>query len=300
MRNCIACGLLAALVLATANTAAAEEEVPYTQEEDHVYLSLDGQDFYMDIFRPKEADGPGEGLGIIDIASGAWSSDRGKIADHKRAGMFDIFCARGYTVFAVRPGTRGQFPIPEMVDHIKHAIRYIKENAEEYGVDPERLGITGPSAGGHLASLATLTAEPSDPDAEDPLLRHSTEVAAAGVFFPPTDFLNWGGNRAAHARLGDLYFRGGVDGHSDEAIAERAREISPRHQVRGKTVPFLIFHGDADLVVPLQQSEVLVEALEAAGSEVTLVVVPGGGHPWPTINEEIEKLADWFDEVLRK
>jgi acetyl esterase/lipase len=254
----------------------------------------------MDIFQPVEKDSadPGHGLAIVDVASGAWFSDRGKIEDHKKAKFYDIFTEHGYTVFAVRPGTRGKFTALEMVDHIKHAIRYIKANADEYGIDPDRIGITGPSAGGHLASLVALTPEPGDPNAEDPLLRHGTEVKAAGIFFPPADFLDWDGGKNAHERLGDLYFKGGIKDRSPEEIAQRAREISPRHQVKGKTPPFLIYHGDADPLVPLQQSEVLVQALKEHGNDVKFIVVPGGAHPWPTIDEEVAEMADWFDKVL--
>ncbi|MBI2435419.1 MAG: alpha/beta hydrolase [Candidatus Hydrogenedentes bacterium] len=277
------------------------QEVPYDQVQDHVYATIDGQDFYMDIFTPKAKDPalPGHGLAIVDVASGAWHADRGKIEDHKKAQFYDIFTKHGYTVFAVRPGTRGMYTALEMVGHVKTAIRYIKAHAADYGIDPKRLGLTGPSAGGHLATLVALTPEPGDPSASDPLLQQSTDVQAAGIFFPPTDFLNWNGNTNVAARLGDLYFKGGVNGHTPEEIEARAKEISPRYQVKGKTPPFLIFHGDADPMVPLQQSEVLVAALKEQGNEVTFTVVPGGAHPWPTIDQEVAKMADWFDAKLR-
>ena len=279
---------------------AAAQETPYVQEEDHVYATIDGVDFYMDIFTPKERDPekPGHGLAIVDVASGAWHADRGKINDHKKAQFFDVFTKHGYIVFAVRPGTRGAYDATEMVDHLHQAIRYIKAHAETYGFDPDRLGITGPSAGGHLASLVALGPRSGDPASEDPLARIDTAVKAAGVFFPPTDFLDWNGGTRSYLRLGELFWKEGVEGKSDEAIRERAMLLSPRHQVKGKTVPFLIFHGDADPLVPLQQSEVLVEALKAHDNDVTFVIVPGGAHPWPTIYEEVEQMAQWFNKVL--
>lgn len=284
-------------VLLTACLARAQD-VPYEQEQDHVYATIDGQDFYMDIFTPKKHEGPGHGIGIVDIASGAWASGRGKIEDHKKAGFYDIFTTHGYTVFAVRPGTRGKFPIPDMVEHIRHAVRYIKAHAADYHVNPDNLGITGPSAGGHLASLVALTPQPGDPKAEDPLLRFDTSFKAAGIFFPPTDFLHWGGDISAHERLGDLYFKDGIKDKTPEQIEERAKEISPLYHVTADAPPFLIFHGDADPMVPLQQSEVLVKALKEKGVDVTFTVVPGGAHPWPTIPVEVEKMAQWFDQKL--
>ena len=278
--------------LAMAQEAA--EKLPYTQEQDFVFAQVDGKDITMDIFKPT---GEKNGLGIIDVASGAWSSSRGKIEDHKKAMFYDIFCKRGYVVFAIRPGSRGAYAVPEMVANLKRGIRYIKEHASDYGIDPERLGITGPSAGGHLATLTVLTADAGDPNVTDPLLRHSTQVAAAGIFFPPTDFLNWNG-KPAHERLGDLYFKDGIAGKSPEQIEAAAKAASPLYQVKEKTIPFLIYHGDADPLVPLQQSQVLVDALKATGTEVEFHIVPGGAHPWPTIPVEVAKMGDWFDKRL--
>src|SRR5690606_27000405 len=113
----------------------------------------DGIGLVMDVFRPA---GESNGLGIVDVASGAWHSDRGKIDDHKKAQMYDIFCGRGYTVFAIRPGSRSIYPAKAMVDHLNRGIRYVKAHADEYGVDASKLGLTGASAGGHLALMVSL------------------------------------------------------------------------------------------------------------------------------------------------
>jgi len=70
--------------------------------------------------------------------------------------------------------------------------------------------------------------------------------------------------------------------------------------VKTKPVPFLIFHGDADPLVPLQQSQKLVAALKAAGGSAELIVKPGGGHPWLTLPDEVKVMADWFDQRLAR
>ena len=85
---------------------------------------------------------------------------------------------------------------------------------------------------------------------------------------------------------------------SDEEFLEALRRASPVHQVTDTAPPFLLIHGDADRVVPLQQSEALKAALEAAGVPVQLIIKPDGGHPWPTIHEEVAIAADWFDKTL--
>lgn len=287
--------LALALFAAFAVNAAAQDDKPYVQHQNVVYGEAHGVGLLMDIFEPT---GDRNGRAIVDVVSGAYYSDRGKLRDHERARLFDIFCSKGYVVFAARPGSVSHFTGDEMIRHVERAIRYAKHRAADFNVDPENLGIMGASAGGHLASLAALTPKPGKPDANDPVDRYDTSVDAAGVFFPPTDFLNWNGEKRSLKTIEGLLFNDGIDGKPEDEVEAKAREISPFHNVNGAAVPFLIFHGDADTVVPLQQSEILVEKLETAGSDVRLVVKAGGGHPWFTIYEEVAVLADWFDGHL--
>ncbi|MES1213350.1 MAG: prolyl oligopeptidase family serine peptidase [Singulisphaera sp.] len=284
--------------------APAKKESPYKQEQDIVFADTDGIGLLLDIFTPT---GKSNGLAIVDVASGAWFSDRGKINDHKRAGMFDTFCGRGYTVFAIRPGSRNRFTALEMLHNLKTGIRWVKAHAEEYKIDPDRLGLTGASAGGHLACLCAATADDGKPDDKNPLNRPSTRVKAVSVFFPPTDFTNWGkvkvepDNLGATARMvGNLLYQGGITNQSNEEVFEQIKKISPAHNVTGQFPPFLVYHGDKDPLVPLQQSELLIEVLKKEGVPAELIVKPGGGHPWPTIHEEVKEVCDWFDKELVK
>lgn len=288
--------------------AFAQVDRPFDRTIDLVYANIDGKDFYMDIFVPngkglidalKPGDG-GKGLGIVDIGSGAWHSDRGKLDDHEAAKIYDIFTARGYTVFAARPGDRDDYTCFDMVGHIKTAIRWVKANAAKYNVDPDRLGLCGASAGGHLALMTVLTEEPGEPAAKDPLKKLSTSVTAAGIFFPPTDFVEWGGDKDTRIEeaIGDILFKGGAEGRTKEEVLAKAKEASPLYYVKGKTIPMYFFHGDADPLVPLVQSQKMVDKLRAAGSDVQFNIVPGGAHPWVTIPLDVLKLADWFDAKL--
>jgi acetyl esterase/lipase len=274
-----------AVALATSVAVQAQESssLPYDQKVDVVYGEVHGTGLLMDVFTPK---GKSNGLAIIDVVSGAWHSDRGKIRDHTMAQVYTIYCGRGYTVFALRPGSRSRYTALEMAAHVKTGIRYAKKHAADYKIAPECLGLTGASAGGHLAALVAVAPEPG------------AKVKATAVFFPPTDFLDWNGKPADINLLGDLLFLGGAKGHSNEEIQEQALQISPARLVKAPTIPFLFIHGDADSLVPLQQSQKMVETLKAAGGSAELIVKKGGGHPWLTIPEEVKIMADWFDQHL--
>jgi dipeptidyl aminopeptidase/acylaminoacyl peptidase len=287
---------VAVVTLTFLGVSQAADGLPYEQEKDVVYAEAHGTGLLMDVFTPT---GKPNGLGIVDIASGSWYSDRNKIRDHTLAQVYTIFCSRGYVVFAVRPGSKSRYTATEMDRNVKSAIRYVKAHAGEYKIDSARLGLTGGSAGGHLATLAALTPEPGKADAKSPTDRHDTSVRAVGVFFPPTDFLDWDGNKAIKIDvLGPLLFLGGAQGHSDDEIKEVAKAISPLYHVEKPTIPFLLIHGDADNVVPLSQSKKLVDALTKAGGSAELIVKPGGGHPWLTLPQEVKVMADWFDKQL--
>jgi acetyl esterase/lipase len=285
---------LVALAATLAAFAQDSPSLPYEQKKDVVYGEVHGTGLLMDVFTPK---GKINGLGIIDVVSGAWYSDRNKIRDHILAQVYSIFCSRGYTVFAIRPGSRTRYTGAEMEANVKTGIRYIKQHAPEYRIDPERLGMTGASAGGHLATLVAVTPQEGKSDANSPL-RYDTQVKAAAIFFPPTDFLDWDGKPADFKALGSLLFLGGTNGHSDAEIKERALQISPARLVKPPTIPFLFIHGDADPLVPLQQSLKMVAALKATGGSAELIVKKGGGHPWMTLPEEVKLMADWFDQRL--
>jgi acetyl esterase/lipase len=286
-------GLLAlALSLQTANG----QDASYTQRENVVYAEVHGVGLLMDIFTPT---GEKNGLGIVDVISGAWHSDRGKIRDHTLAQTFHVLCRKGYTVFAIRPGSITKFSALEMTTNLDKGIRWVKEHAKEHGVDPDRVGLMGASAGGHLASLFAMYKTADKPG---PL---STHVKAVAVFFPPTDFLNYGG-KAVDVRgddrlstvLRQLTFPRGLGIASPEDVTLMVTRVSPARLVKPQAPPFLLIHGDADPLVPLQQSEVMLEALKKAGVPAELIVKKGGGHPWLTMHEEVQVMAEWFDKQL--
>ncbi|HEX72811.1 MAG TPA: alpha/beta hydrolase, partial [Candidatus Hydrogenedentes bacterium] len=133
---------------------------------------------------------------------------------------------------------------------------------------------------------------------------HDTAVRAAALFFPPTDLVDYGGREfvffaAEGPHLIRLLVEAGAPPLGPKTFRKLLEALSPARQVRAAPPPFLLIHGDADVIVPVSQSEKLADAVRAAGGTADLIIKPGGGHPWPDIRNEIERMADWLAAHLQ-
>jgi acetyl esterase/lipase len=298
--------LALAWIIVPASPASADDGPAYTRTEDVIYGRKYGTALTMDVFRPKR---DANGLGVILVVSGGWFSAHEAISDRLIAPMVE----RGYTVFAVVHGSQPKFTIPEILQDMNRAVRFIRFHAKDYGIDPGRIGIYGGSAGGHLSLMQGTAGDDGDPKAKDPVDRASSRVQAVACFFPPTDFLNYG--KPGEVALGNGIlenYKAPFDFHEMdpkrkmfvpvEDQAERleiGRRISPIRHVSPDDPPTLIIHGDADKLVPIQQAELIVEGLKGAGVEAKLVVKPGAVHGWPDLPKDAGQFADWFDTHLK-
>jgi acetyl esterase/lipase len=277
---------------AAATTTAADG---VRRTEDVIYHRKVGTALTLDVYQPAKPNG----LGVIAIMSGGWYSSR----PAARPGVIEPALARGYTVFTVVHGSQPTFHIPEIAADLHRAVRFVRHNAARWDVDPARLGLTGMSAGGHLTLTIATQGGPGDPAAADPVDRQSSAVQAAVAFFPPTDFLNYGKPGADAVGVGVLKDYHGAFGPAVASAEERkilGRAVSPANFVTDKLPPTLLIHGDADLLVPVQQSRLFAERAKAAGAPVvTLVEKPGKAHGWPDMKPDLEAAAAWFDEHLK-
>jgi acetyl esterase/lipase len=292
------------VVLAAATTRGDEQ---FSRKEDVIYGRKFGAALTLDVFTPRASK---NGLGLIWVASGGWFSDH---AFAKPPGV-ERFIKRGYTVFSVVHASQPKFTIPEILGDMHRAVRFVRYHAKDYGIDPDRLGIMGGSAGGHLSLMQATAGIVGDVKAKDPIERTSSRVHAIACFYPPTDFLNYGkpGENALgrgvladfrapfefaeHDRKSNSFVR-----ITDERrIVEIGKQISPVYHVSPDDPPALIIHGDADKLVPIQQAELIIVRFKKAAVPCKLIVKKGAAHGWPKIEEDLEHFADWFDEHLRQ
>jgi acetyl esterase/lipase len=250
----------------------------------------------LDVIRPSRPNG----LGVLVLVSGGWKSgEPGSFREWMGAPLL----RRGYTLFAIYHVSQPDATVMEIIEDMHRAVRFVRHHARDYGVDPQRLGVTGGSAGGHLSLMLATRGGPGPADAPDPVDRESSAVQAVAIFYPVTDLLNLG---KSTENPGD----GGPPKSFVRAFGPQStnlpvwkvigRESSPIYYVTTNLPPVLIYHGDADTLVPLEQSQWFQEKARAAGRSVELVVHPGGQHGWLTMVFDIRRFAGWFDRYLRR
>jgi acetyl esterase/lipase len=296
--------LSALLVAVVVAPVAPAQPLPanFTRVEDVIYGRKDGIALTMDVFTPTAKP---NGRGVIVCISMNFQSSKDMLK-HFHPRTTSEFLSRGYVVFAVVHGSQPKFTVPEIVDDIHRAVRFIKYNAKSYGIERDRLGIAGGSAGGHLSLMMGCAGKTGDPDATDPVDRESSKVAAVACLFPPTDFRAFESSPPSGFDPTVLFPIRERDPKTAQLVPvtpERRREIgtacSPLHCAKGDAAPTLIIHGDQDKLVPLQQSEALIARLKACNVTCDLIVRKGKGHFWFDMGKDLSTLADWFDKHLR-
>lgn len=297
--------VLLTLLFCFASTNFVSADELFTRREDVIYGRKFGTALTMDVFTPKEK--PNHAA-VIFVVSGGWFSSHDSI----NQAFVAPFVSKGYTVFAVVHGSQPRFTIPEAIGDLHRSLRFIRSKADEFQIDPNRIGIVGASAGGHLSLMMGTSGRPENKDAKDPVDRQSSRVQAVACFFPPTDFLNWGETGVAALGTGPLawlpspfdFVESDAKTKRFERITDDAKlkaigvEISPITHVSADDPPMLIIHGDKDKIVPIQQANIFIDKLKEHKIPCELVLRPGADHGWPTLGQDVNLFADWFDKHL--
>ncbi len=166
---------------------------------------------------------------------------------------------------------------PAQVNDCVRAVQFVRQHAAEWRIDPERIGVTGGSAGAHLSLWVALADDAADADSEDPVARQSSRVSCAVGFAGPTDWSLLASIDHQHPAYRQLlgYEPGTPAG---EMSAELKTSVSPISHVSQDDPPILLVHGDADDIVPIEHARRLDAKLDEAGVVSDLHVVEGGEH----------------------
>lgn len=257
---------------------------------DVVYGRGSGRDLHMDVYAP-ERPRPTAPF-VLWIHGGGWVG-----GSRSPCGTLGLV-AKGYVTASVEYRFSQEAPFPAQIEDCKAAVRFVRAHARELGIDPARIGAAGASAGGHLAALLGVAGDANALDGAGGSPGVSSAVQAVCDYFGPTDLLHFDGHgsrivAADDASLIAQLLGGPLSTHRDLAAA-----ASPITYVTKDDPPILILHGDADDIVPLDQSVTFDARLREAGVDSTLVVVRGVGHGALGAAADA-KAVDFFERKLR-
>jgi acetyl esterase/lipase len=277
---------LLALAFVSFSTAVAAESFEITP--DVVYGHKAGLAMTFDVIRPTKRNG----AAVLFMMSGGWFSGwvppEGFVKAEVPEGFkhFRELVDRGYTLFIVRHGSAPQFKVPEAVADVRRAVRFIRLNAAEFGIDPDRIGVCGGSAGGHLSLMLGTASDDGDKGAKDPVDQTPDRVAAVVAYFPPVDLREWVGPNESFPAL--------------EFDPKLAGSVSPLLHVTSDDAPTLLIHGDKDDLVKLDNSERILATLQKADVPCELIVIEGAGHGFAGEDGKraSKALVNWFDKHL--
>lgn len=231
---------------------------------------------------------------IIWMHGGAW------LAGNKDDVRPATFLSRGFAVASLNYRLSLHAIFPAQIEDGKAAVRWLRSQASTYRYDPTRIGAIGVSAGGHLAAMLGSTGGIKDFDTGDHL-DMSSRVQAVADLFGPTDFLQMDAHNLPNAAL----VHAAADSPESRLVGgpiaehrDRVRRANPITYISMDSPPFLIVHGDADLLVPHRQSELLAAALTQAGVRATLHTIRGGVHGGPTLDAGLPLAIEFFARIL--
>jgi acetyl esterase/lipase len=265
-------------------------------EKDITYCRMDGISLKLDVYYPAQSSSE-PWPAVIYVHGGAWQKgDKSEGAGFRSmAGLRSA----GFIVFAINYRLAPQYPFPAQIEDVKCAVRYLRAYADQYHIDPENIGVWGGSAGGHLVALLGTSNGVSEWEAGE-YLDQSSDVQAVVDMFGPADLsIEFDSSNFQTAR--DVFDATSPD---DPRLAI----ASPVTYIDAGDPPFLILHGNQDAVVPLEQSQILLQKLQSAGVQSQLIVVQGAGHGFskagtqpisPSLIEINQQIIDFFIRQLQ-
>ena len=265
------------------------QAAPNTSLADITYCTVNNVALKMDVYFPTDLSQARPAA--VYVHGGGWyTGDKRSAANlEELPGLL----ASNFVVFSINYRLAPEYHFPTMIEDVKCAIRSIRAHADEYHIDPNRIGAWGGSAGGHLVSLLGTSDESAGFDVGE-YLDYSSRVQAVVDLFGPTDLTVHFNSQ--QEQIGRSVF-------SDDQLVM----ASPVTYVSQDDPPFLIQQGDKDQLVPLEQSQILYDRLTAAGVPATLVIVRNGGHGFNPIGGPIDPnradltqmIVDFFVENLK-
>ena len=288
--------IVATAAMGNSASVLAADKVPdgVVFEENIEYSNPDGQHLQLNMARPKSGAGPFPA--VVCIHGGGF-----------RAGSRESFnkvclrlASRGYVAVTVTYRLAPKYQFPAAVYDVKAAVRWMRANSKKYKVDPNRIGTTGGSAGGHLAQFLAVTGGVQKFEGTGGNAKHSSRVACVVNFFGPSDFTKSYGASVDAAEVLPLFLGGNLQ-------QQRRRHIvsSPLYWVTPDAAPTLCIHGTKDRYVAHEQAVWLIDRLKASSVEARLMTIEGADHGFRGASKKVRAQIEdariaFFDKHLKR
>ena len=245
------------------------------------YAKYGDRTLEMDIYRPKGEWGTLPA--VVCIHGGGWA--KGSRVNHAKVAQ--ALADRGYVAATISYRLSGEIPFPAQIHDCKAAVRFLRANAKEFGIDADKIGTIGHSAGGHLAALLATSGGVKELEGDGGNPEFSSAVQAAFPMGAQTDFLSKRTREVSKTKSIWQQFMSG----SQEEQPERYRLASPLVHLGGNDPPIWFMTGEKD--DPSTRSEDFREKMKALGIESGVTLVKGAPHPF--LVEQV-----WFDEMVKR
>lgn len=287
-RSWIVATALFMAILAVPQELQAQNEI--IVENDIEYSNPDNQHLLLNMARPK---GSGPYPAVVCIHGGGFRAGTRQVYD----GIIKKLAENGFVGVTVTYRLAPKYQFPAAVNDVKAAVRWIRANAAKYHIDPERIGATGGSAGGHLAQFLGVTSDQKEFEGDGGNLDQSSRVACVVNFYGPSDFTRSYGKSVDVTEVLPLFLGGNL-----EQARERHIVASPLYWVTPNAAPTLCIHGTKDDYVAFEQAGWIVDRLKAAGVEAKLLPMEGAGHGFhgETAAKADAAMLDFFESHLKK
>lgn len=293
MKTLLVVALSSLFFVSTLSSIQAAPPVPESVvwEEGIEYSNPDDTHLQLNLARPKSGNGPFPT--VLCIHGGGFRAGKRE--------SYDLLCVklaeRGYVAATMTYRLAPKHKFPAAVHDTKAAVRWLRANAAKYKINPDKLGVTGGSAGGHLAQFLGVTANVPQFEGQGGNADQSSAVTCVVNVYGPSDFTkSYGKSVDAHEVL-PLWFGGDLSTHNALHI-----QGSPLYWVTPNAAPTLCIHGTEDKYVAHEQAVWLIDKLKAATVEAELLTLEGAGHGFKGADAEKAEAAlfDYFDKHLKK
>ena len=288
---------LIALMLFALGLLAQTPEAQFTVISDVQYCTGGGRPLLMDIFIPQHRNRTPTPAALW-IHGGGWEQ-----GSKNNNSIAQLLANAGFVTASLSYRLSGDSPFPADIQDCKCAIRFLRTNASKYGIDPDRIGVAGASAGGHLAELVATADQSADLEGNGGWPNVSSKVQAAAAYYGVSDFTVGAMQFQHHSgKVVVKLFRG-----TEKEKPELYRQASPIFYISKDDPPLLLVHGEDDDLVPFDQSVRMAEAYRRAGLPVEFIAVKNAGHGFaqvgggpvsPSVEIIHQKTIDFFSRFL--